>query len=363
MADVQDLYAVLGVSHEASEDEIKRAYRKLARELHPDVNQDPQAGERFRQIAAAYEILSDPQKRRQYDMFGGQATPDLFPFGDIFDVFFGGGFGRRGARPRRTRAQRGGDVFAEVSLTLEEAAFGAQREVPIDSLETCTRCQGNGCEPGTLPTRCSRCGGTGEVQDVQRSIFGTIMTARTCTACEGTGQEILQRCTRCGGDGRLSSREVVTVDVPAGVSDGMELRVSGAGDSGRQGGQTGDLYVAVRVSPHPMFDRRGQDLHAVLDVPMTQAALGAEYDVPTLDGTERVRVHPGTQAGAVVRLRGHGIPHLGRRGRGDLYLTVVVHTPAGMKRQERELVERLAEARGEAVGKSPAPAKLRRPDR
>jgi molecular chaperone DnaJ len=363
MADVQDLYGVLGVNRDASDEEIKRAYRKLARELHPDVNGEPDAAERFKQVAAAYEVLSDPGKRRQYDMFGsGGGAPDLFPFGDIFDVFFGGGFGgRRTARPRRTRAHRGGDVFAELTLSLEEAAFGLQREVPIDALEACSRCQGSGCEPGTHPTRCSRCGGSGEVQDVQRSIFGTIMTAHPCTTCEGTGQEIRERCTECRGDGLTSRRQVVTVDVPAGVSDGMELRVSGAGDSGRLGGATGDLYVALHVTPHPVFERQGQDLRAVLDVPMTQAALGAEFEVPTLDGKERVRVHPGTHSGTVIRLRGHGIPHLGRRGRGDLYLTVLVQTPEGLKRPERELVERLAEMRGEDLGRGPAPASLRRP--
>jgi molecular chaperone DnaJ len=360
MADVQDLYAVLGVSRDAADDEIKRAYRKLARELHPDVNRDPGAAERFKQVAAAYEVLSDPAKRRQYDMYGSGGAPDLFPFGDIFEVFFGGG-GRRTARPRRTRARRGGDVFAEVSLGLEEAAFGVQREISIDSMETCQRCKGNGCEPGTHPTRCSRCGGAGEVQDVQRSIFGNIMTARTCATCEGTGQEILERCTECGGDGLVSRRQVVTVDIPAGVSDGMELRVSGAGDSGRLGGATGDLYVAVHVAPHTMFERRGHDLHAVLDVTMAQAALGAEFEVPTLEGAERVRVHPGTQSGAEIRLRGQGIPHLGRRGRGDLFLTVLVHTPEGLKRQERELLERLAQLRGEDLGRGPAPARLRRP--
>jgi molecular chaperone DnaJ len=366
MADVQDLYGVLGVAREASEDEIRRAYRKLARELHPDVNRDPDAADRFKQVAAAYEVLSDPARRRQYDMFGSGAAPDVFPFGDIFDVFFGGGFGGRrasAARPRRSRAARGGDVFGELTLTLQEAAFGVQREVLIESLETCARCQGSGCEPGTHPTRCSRCGGSGEVQDVQRSIFGTIMTARTCATCQGTGQEILQRCQECGGDGRISRRQVVTVDVPSGVSDGMELRVSGGGDSGRLGGATGDLYVAVRVRPHDLFGRRGQDLHAILDVEMTQAALGGEFEVPTLDGTERVRVHAGTQPGAVIRLRGQGIPHLGRRGRGDLYLTVLVHTPEGLKRPERELLERLAEIRSEHAGRGPAPARLRRPDR
>jgi molecular chaperone DnaJ len=364
VAEAQDLYEVLGVSREASDDDIKKAYRRLARELHPDVNGDPAAGERFKRITAAYQVLSDPSKRRQYDMRGFQAIPDLFPFSDIFDVFFGQGFGRTRSRGPRTRARHGGDVYAQISLTLEEAAFGANREVPIESLETCAQCRGTGCEPGTHPTRCSRCGGSGEVQDVQRSFFGTIMTARPCTTCQGTGQEIRDRCTECGSDGRVPKQQVVTVEIPPGISDGMELRISAAGDAGRQGGDTGDLYLAVTVEPHPQFDRRGPDLFAVLEIAMTQAALGGEVDVRTLDGDERVRIEPGTQSGAVIRLRGRGLPHLGRRGRGDLLLDVEVQTPEGLHREERQLLERLAALRSEPPGKrEAAPGRLRRPSR
>ena len=364
MAETQDLYAVLGVDRMASTDDIKKAYRKLARELHPDVNGDPDAGERFKRVTAAYEVLSDPAKRRQYDTFGSQAIPDMFPFGDIFDVFFGSGFGGTRTRGRRTRTRPGEDVFAQVSLTLEEAAFGTQREVEIQSLETCERCNGTGCEPGTYPTRCTRCGGAGEIQDVQRSFFGTIMTARTCPTCGGTGEEIKNPCGQCRGEGRLPRRQTVTVEVPAGVSDGMELRISGAGHSGRQGGATGDLYLAVTVTPHAVYERRGSDLVAVLDIPMTQAALGIEMDVPTLDGTERVRVAPGTQSGAVIRLRGKGVPHLGRRGRGDILLDVRVSTPERLRREERAALERLAQLRDEpAGGGTVAQANVRRPDR
>jgi molecular chaperone DnaJ len=362
VAEAQDLYEVLGVRRDASDDEIKKAYRKLARELHPDVNGDPAAGERFKRVTAAYEVLSDPAKRRRYDMLGLQALPDLFPFSDIFDVFFGPGFGRARSRGPRSRARTGGDVYTQVSLTLEEAAFGTTREVPIESLETCARCGGSGCEPGTQPVRCRTCGGSGEVQDVQRSIFGTIMTAHPCAACEGTGQEIRDPCTECRGEGRLPSQQVVTVEIPAGVSDGMELRISSAGDAGRQGGATGDLYLGVAVEPHPVFERRGADLFAVLEVPITQAALGAELDISTLDGQERVRIEPGTQSGTTIRLRGRGVPNLGRRGRGDLLLDVQVATPHDVGREERALLERLAELRGETVGKrQAAPGALRRP--
>ena len=364
MAETQDLYDVLGVHRMASTDDIKKAYRKLARELHPDVNGEPEAGERFKRVTAAYEVLSDPVKRRQYDTFGSQAIPDLFPFGDIFDVFFGSGFGGTRTRGRGTRTRPGEDVFAPVTLTLEEAAFGTQRDVEIQSLETCERCGGTGSEPGTYPTRCTRCGGSGEIQDVQRSFFGTIMTARTCPQCEGTGEEIKYPCAECGGEGRLPRRQTVTVEVPAGVSDGMELRISGAGHSGRQGGPTGDLYLGVTVTPHPFYDRRGSDLVAVLDIPMTQAALGTELEVPTLDGPERVRIAPGTQSGTVVRLRGKGVPHLGRRGRGDVLLDVRVATPERLRKEERAALERLAQLRKEpAGGGTPAPASLRRPDR
>ena len=358
-----DLYEVLGVSRDASQDEIKSAYRKLARELHPDVNKDPSAEQRFKEVSAAYEVLSDPAKRRQYDMFGQQAIPDLFPFGDftdIFDVFFGTGTRRRGRTPR-TRTARGGDLQAELSLTLEEAAFGTKEEIHIQSLETCERCGGEGSEPGSQPVRCSRCGGTGEVQNVQRSIFGTVMTSQMCATCEGTGQEIANKCTECGGEGRKASPQVVTVEVPPGVSDGLELRISGAGDAGRAGGLAGDLYVRLDVQPHPAFERRGSDLISVLEVPMTLATLGGEVEVETLDGVERVRVDAGTQSGAMLRIKGRGVPHLGRRGRGDLFLSLHVQTPQGLKREQREIVERLAELRGEPRGE-PGRATLKRPE-
>lgn len=350
MASIPDLYSVLGVPRGASDEDIRRAYRKLARELHPDVNDDPEAERRFKQVTAAYQTLSDPARRRQYDMFGGQAGPDLFPFGDmgdIFDVFFGGGLGGRRTRTRPTRTRRGEDLFIRVELTFEEAAFGVRKEIRADTLEECSRCSGSGCEPGTHPSRCGRCGGTGEIQDVSRSVFGTVMTARPCTRCQGTGEEIAAPCSRCGGEGRTPAERTIPVDIPAGVTDGMELRVSGEGREGRQGGGTGDLYVSVRVAPHPVFERRGQDLVCALPVPMTQAALGAEVQIPTLEGEEAVRIEPGVESGTVIKLRGKGVPHLGRRARGDLFVTVVVETPRPESKEERALLERLAELRGE----------------
>jgi molecular chaperone DnaJ len=228
-------------------------------------------------------------------------------------------------------------------------------------MDTCPKCQGTGAMAGTFPTRCSRCGGSGEVQEVQRSIFGTIMTAHPCPTCEGTGQEIRDPCDVCDGDGRTGRRQSVSVEIPAGVTDGLELRIGGAGHGGRQGGPPGDLYVSLHVTPHAVFERRGQDLFAVLEVPVTQATLGADLQVDTLDGRERVRVAPGTQSGEVFRLRGHGVPNLGRRGRGDLFITVRVQTPQGLRREERQLLERLAEIRGETTQKG-EPGRLRRPE-
>jgi molecular chaperone DnaJ len=372
MATVGDLYAILGVPRDASPEEIKRAYRTLAREHHPDVNVDPGADQRFKEIAGAYEILSDPQKRQRYDTFGTAGGPGGgAPFTDIQDIFdmffgaggFGGGGGSRRSRNPRSPTRRGEDVGTQVLLTFPEAAFGVRRELRIERLVACERCMGNGAEPGTAPSACRTCGGTGEVQEVRRSIFGTIMTASPCRTCEGSGTEVLDPCTRCRGRGRLSAPETVTVDIPAGVDDGLELRVSGAGNVGAAGGGAGDLYVGIRVEPAAVFERRGQDLFTILDISLTQAALGADVQFETLDGTERVRIEPGTESGQLIRLRGKGVPNLNRRGRGDLYVTVHVTVPKDLKRDERKLLEQLAEARGERTSKrEPVTAQLRRPE-
>ncbi len=365
MAPLRDLYDILGVPRDATQDEIRRAYRRLARQHHPDVNDDPQAEDRFKEMAAAYEILSDPEKRQRYDRYGSGGGPIGFPFDDVtdlFEAFFGGSpFGQRRTATRRTRTRHGEDVYAQVSLTFREAAFGVRREVLVAKLEPCDRCDGSGAEPGTEPSRCRTCGGSGQVQDVRRSIFGTVMTAHPCSICEGTGEEIV-RCERCEGDGRVPLEATIPVDVPAGVSDGMELRVAGAGHAGRAGGSPGDLYLSLSVEEDPVFERRGQDLFSILEVPMTQAALGAEVELETLDGAERIRVEPGTSSGTTVRLRGKGIPNLGRRGRGDLFVTVQIQTPRPGSQEERTLLERLAELRGEPAGeRAPVRAELHRP--
>jgi molecular chaperone DnaJ len=364
MATVRDLYEILGVRRDASPTEIKAAYRKLARTLHPDVNADPVDQERFKEITGAYEILSDPTKRRRYDEFGA-AGPQGAPFADIqdlFDMFFGGGFGVRSRGPR-SRVRRGEDLRIRVRLTFPESVFGVEQELDIERLAACTRCDGSGAEPGTSPIACRACGGAGEVQSVRRSIFGTVMTATPCVTCGGTGEEIPDRCEACDGEGRVRASTTVTFDVPAGVLDGMDLRVGGQGNAGVAGGPPGDLIAGVEVEPSAAFERRGQDLHAVLDVSITQATLGGEIEVETLDGPDRLRIDPGTESGTVLRLKGRGVPHLQRRGRGDLFVTLHIVTPRDLSKEERSLLERLAELRdGSAAGNGVAPRSLRRPE-
>jgi molecular chaperone DnaJ len=362
---------VLGVSRDASPDDIRTAYRRLARELHPDVNADPAAEDRFKEISGAYEILSDPDKRARYDAFGAMGGPQGAPFGDIqdiFDLFFGqggfGGFGGVGGQRRRgprSRARRGEDLAVATRLTFRESLFGVRQELDVERLVTCDRCLGNGAEPGTTPIACRTCGGRGEVQSVRRSVFGALMTTTTCHTCDGTGQEIPDKCERCFGQGRVRTTTTVTVDIPAGVSDGIELRVTGNGHEGTEGGPAGDLYVRIEVERATAFERRAQDLFTVLDISVTQATLGAEIDIQTMDGAERVKVEPGTESGSVVRLKGKGVPNLNRRGRGDLFVTLHVVTPSDLSKEERQLLERFAELRGEQA-KRPATGELRRPE-
>lgn len=362
MAAVRDLYEILGVRRDASAPEIKAAYRRLARELHPDVNGDPADQDRFKEITGAYEILSDPAKRQRYDAFGA-GGPQGTPFADIqdlFDMFFGGGFGVRTSRGPRSRTRRGEDLRAAVTLPFADAAFGATETIDLERLRSCDRCGGVGAEPGTTPIACRRCGGTGEVQSVRRSIFGTVMTASPCATCGGTGEEIPDRCERCFGEGRVREPAAITFDVPPGVDDGIDLRVAGQGNAGVAGGPPGDLIVRLAVEPSLNFERRGQDLHAVLDVSITQAALGGEVAVDTLDGAESVRVDPGTESGTILRLKGRGIPNLQRRGRGDLFLTIHIVAPTELSKEERSLLERLSELRGERGG--PVRGELRRPE-
>lgn len=356
----RDYYAILGVPRGASVDQIKRAYRKLARELHPDVNPDADAQQRFQDITAAYEVLTDPQKRQIVDLGGDPLEPGGgragagdpfggFGFGDIMDAFFGAaGAGRRGPR---SRVQSGSDALIRLQLTLEECATGASRELTVDTAVLCSECNGSGCAPGTRPRTCDTCGGAGEVQNVQRSFLGQVVTSRPCPVCRGFGEVIPYPCRQCGGDGRVRARRNVTAKVPAGVADGMRVRLAGQGEVGPGGGPAGDLYVEVQEVPHETFTRDGADLHCTLRVPMTAAALGTTVRLETFDGTEEVRVEPGTQCGTVLTLRGRGMPRLrstGRvEGRGDLFVHLDVVTPTRLDSRQIELLRELAVLRGE----------------
>jgi molecular chaperone DnaJ len=351
----QDHYATLGVSRDASAEEIKRAYRKLARQYHPDANQqDPASADRFKEITHAYEVLSDPTKRQRYDMFGddraGAEAAGFADFGgisDLFATFFGGA---PSSGSRRAGPTRGADILAQVELTLEEAATGVERDVEIETLAECPDCGGSGAAPGTFPTPCQDCGGTGEIRQTRRTMFGNVITAATCSRCGGTGQRVHDPCPECYGRGVTPVVDTLTVRVPAGVDDGAQLRVTGRGQAGARGGRSGDLYVSIRVEPHPIFRRVGDDLGCEVAVPMTIAALGGEVEVPTLDGAETIEVSPGTQSGEVVRLRGLGMPRLDRGGRGELVALLKAEIPTDLDSDQAELLRELARLRGEAAG-------------
>jgi molecular chaperone DnaJ len=364
----EDFYELLGVSRNASADEIKKAYLRLARELHPDANpDDPHAEEHFKLVNLAYETLRDPERRRQYDMFGigglragagAGAAGDPFAgfaggFGDLFDAFFGGTAGGSAGRSR-TGPRKGEDAEATIGIDFAEAVFGVHHELTVRLPQTCSTCGGSGARPGTTPITCGQCQGAGEIRRVRQSFLGQMMTASPCPRCAGTGEEITSPCPECRGEGRRREERTFVVDVPAGVDDGSTLRLPGRGAGGLRGGPPGDLYVHLRVRPHPVLTRRGVDLLAVLHVAMTQAALGATVEFSSLDGEEELVIPPGTQSGREIRLRGRGVPHLQGRGRGDLILTVVVDTPDDLTKEQEELIRRLAELRGEPVAAADA---------
>jgi len=358
----QDPYAVLGVERDADADTIKKAYRRLARQYHPDVNSEPGSAERFKEVSHAYEVLSDPEKRRVYDLggdpFGGGGFGQGagFSFTDIMDAFFGGQqTGGRGPRPRQRRGQ---DALVRLDLELAEAAFGVTRELKVDTAVLCTSCRGSGAAPGSQPITCETCHGRGEVQQVQRSFLGEIRTLRPCAACRGYGEIIPEPCRECAGDGRVRSRRAITVKIPPGVDTGTRVQLSGEGEVGPGGGQPGDLYVEVHVEPHRIFQRDGLDLRCRVALPMTAAALGTSIELPLLEAdldTEDIAVErsvtleisPGTQSGSEKVLRGRGVPSLRGTGRGDVVITVDVETPSRLDERQEELLRELAALRHE----------------
>lgn len=353
-----DYYGVLGVRRDATPEEIKRAYRKLARDLHPDVNPDPEAQERFKEVTRAYEVLTDAEKRRVVDLggdpfepAGGMGTAGN-PFagfgglGDIMDAFFGAG-GAAGGRGPRGRTRPGSDALIRLELDLVETAFGATKELTVDTAIRCDVCDGAGTAPGTHPTTCDICSGRGEVQSVQRTFLGQVMTSRPCPNCGGTGSVIPDPCGKCGGEGRVRSRRTLTVSIPAGVEDGMRIRLAGQGEVGPGGGPAGDLYVEVSERDHDIFTRDGQDLHCRVTLPMTAAALGTTLTVVTLDGEETVDVKAGTQSGTILTLRGKGVPRLRSTSRGNLMIHLEVRTPTRLDVEQETLLRDLAKLRGE----------------
>ena len=339
----RDYYGLLGVHKGASDAEIKRAYRRLARELHPDVN--PGEEERFKEISTAYEVLSDPEKRRIVDLGGdpmGNAGPGagfagFGGLGDVFEAFFGGGGG--GGRGPIGRVRPGSDSLLRMRMTLTECATGVTRQVTVDTAVLCDMCQGKGTHGDSRPATCDTCNGRGEVQSVQRSLLGQIMTARPCPTCIGVGEVIPDPCHRCGGDGRVRSRREISVKIPVGVADGMRVRLAAQGEVGPGGGPAGDLYVEVHEKPHEVFVRDGDALHCTVTVPMIDAALGATVTVDDiLGGQAEITVAAGTQPGSVTVLRGHGMPHLRSGIRGDLHAHIDVTVPTKLDARARELL-------------------------
>ena len=361
----RDYYEVLGVSKGASEDEIKKAYKKLARKYHPDMNPgDKEAEEKFKEVNEANEVLSDPEKKARYDQFGFAGVDpsygagaggagggfgggfDFGDLGDIFGSFFGGGFGS-GGQTRRNGPQRGESIRASVAVTFLEAAHGCEKDVTIERSEQCPTCKGNGCAPGTTPEICPDCHGSGMVQVQQRTPMGVFASSRPCQRCRGTGKIIHQPCADCGGSGAVRRRKPIKVTIPAGIDHGQTISLRGQGNAGKNGGPAGDLLITVMVRPHEIFRREGTSVFCEAPITFTQAVLGAELEIPTIDGRVKYTIPEGTQTGTVFRLRGKGIPVLNGRGRGDQYVTVVIETPRGLNREQKEALKKFSETLGE----------------
>ncbi len=353
-----DYYEILGVPRSASPDEIKRAFRQLAREHHPDVNRDSKADERFKEINEAYQVLGDPARRAVYDRTGrvpsGVGRPgDWSPFGggpfdDLFDMFFGGPFGQARTRGGEPRPERGSDLRIALEVTLKEVAHGAERMLQIEREETCPACFGTGAEKGSAPETCPTCRGAGQVRYSQQTPFGSFTQIATCSHCRGTGKIVKRPCRECRGGGRARVSREITVTVPAGVEDGSRLRLQGEGEAGMRGGGRGDLYVDVHIAPHPTFERHGQDLHCQIPISIIQAALGDEIEIAALDGPARLAIPDGAQPGSTVTVRGEGLPGL-RGGRGDLIVHLRVVVPESLTPEQARLLLEFGRLRGERI--------------
>lgn len=349
-----DHYETLGVDRDASADDIKRAYRRLARELHPDVNPSEEASERFKKVTHAYDVLSDPEQRQRYDL-GGTGNPfgaggaAGFGFGDVFEAFFGGAGGGGGRSGPRSRTERGQDSLLRLSVALEDVVFGGPREIEVDTAVLCETCDGSCCAPGTSPATCDICGGTGHIQRAARSLFGNIMTSSPCGTCRGYGTVLPSPCPTCAGQGRVRARRTISVEIPGGVDTGTRLHLRGEGEAGPAGGPNGDLYIEVTVKHHDLFSRAGDDLLATLELQMTDAILGTTVTLPSIDGDDvEVEIKPGTQSADVVTIPGRGITHLRQvRGetRGDLKIGIHVLTPVRLNSKEQRLIREFADSR------------------
>ncbi|SDZ81634.1 molecular chaperone DnaJ [Bowdeniella nasicola] len=349
---MRNYYDILGVSQQASTEEIKRAYRKLARKLHPDVA-GPGSEDEFKEVQRAYDVLSNAEKRQMYDLGGESAFSGGMPgggfggFSDFFDTFFSAATGGGSAHGPVPRGRRGQDALVRLDITLADAVFGTSKDIQVDTAVVCSTCQGTCCAPGTSPVTCSTCGGRGSVQRVARSFLGQVMTTAPCPECRGHGTIIETPCTECSGDGRVRTRTTITVDIPAGVDSGTRIRMTGRGEVGPGGGPAGDLYIETHVRAHPVFARQGDDLHCTLTIPMTAAALGTVITLETLDGERDITIAPGTPSGHVEVLRGLGVTHLRSAGRGDLLCHLDVAVPTNLTDRQQELLAELAELRGE----------------
>ena len=364
MAEKRDYYEVLGIQKGASEDEIKKAYKKLARKYHPDMNPgDKEAEEKFKEVNEANEVLSDPEKKARYDQFGFAGVDpnygagaggaggfgggfDFGDLGDIFGSFFGGGFGG-GQRRNPNAPQRGESIRASVSVSFTDAAFGCEKSVTLERSEMCGTCKGNGCAPGTTPEVCPDCHGTGTVQVRRQTPMGVFASNGPCRKCGGTGRLIHQPCPECRGGGTVRKRKTIQVTIPAGIDHGQTISLRGQGNAGKNGGPAGDLLITVMVQPHDLFRRDGVDVFCEAPITITQAVLGAELEIPTIDGKVKYSIPEGTQTGTVFRLKGKGIPVLNGRGRGDQYVTVTIETPRNLNKEQKEALRKFSETVGE----------------